>query len=373
MIYADNAATTKLDIEAFEAMKPFLLDSYSNPSQPYSFSGESKKAMKQARETIAKYIGADSEEIYFTSGGSESDNWALKLGSGLNGDIITSEIEHHAVLNSCKFLEGQGRTVLYTTVSADGVIDLEFVKEHITDETKLISVMYANNEIGSIQPVKELASIAHAKEVLFHTDAVQAVGHIDINVHDLNVDLLSASAHKFNGPKGVGFLYIKQGTPIASYIDGGNQEFGRRAGTENVASIVAMAVALENNCKSIEANKKHLKKLEGIFIDRLNAGDVDYIRNGAANHIPGNINISVAGCEGEMLLHRLDLRGICISTGSACDSVNTQISHVIKAIKVPEKYAKGTIRISLGKQNTEQEVEVIAEELKKIVKGNPLC
>ena len=229
--------------------------------------------------------------------------------------------------------------------------------------------MYANNEIGSIQPVKELASIAHAKEVLFHTDAVQAVGHIDINVHDLNVDFLSASAHKFNGPKGIGFLYIKKGTQIASYIDGGNQESGRRAGTENVAAIVAMAVALENNCKRIQENKEYLEELEGIFIDRLNMGNVDYIRNGAANHIPGNINISVAGCEGETLLHRLDLRGICISTGAACDSVNTQISHVIKAIKVPKKYAKGTIRISLGKQNTAQEVEIIAEELAKIVKG----
>lgn len=369
MIYADNAATTKLDIEAFEAMKPFLLDSYSNPSQPYSFSRESNKAMKQARETIARCIGAYSEEIYFTSGGSESDNWALKLGSGLNGDIITSEIEHHAVLNSCKFLERHGRNVLYATATADGVIDLKFIKEHITDETKLISVMYANNEIGSIQPVKELASIAHAKEVLFHTDAVQAVGHIDINVHDLNVDFLSASAHKFNGPKGIGFLYIKKGTQIASYIDGGNQESGRRAGTENVAAIVAMAVALENNCKRIQENKEYLEELEGIFFDRLNMGNVDYIRNGAANHIPGNINISVAGCEGETLLHRLDLRGICISTGAACDSVNTQISHVIKAIKVPKKYAKGTIRISLGKQNTAQEVEIIAEELAKIVKG----
>lgn len=367
MIYADNAATTKLDVEAFEAMKPYLLDFYGNPSQMYGFSKESKQAIKWARKTIANCIGAYSEEIYFTSGGSESDNWALKLGSGYNGNIITSEIEHHAVLNSCKYLERQGRSVLYAAVLPDGVIDLEFIKGYITNETRLVSVMFANNEIGSIQPVKELASIAHTKGALFHTDAVQAVGHIDIDVRDLNVDYLSASAHKFNGPKGVGFLYIKKGTQIDSYVDGGIQEFGKRAGTENVASIVAMAVALENNYKNLSVNNKYLKELEEVFFDRLNGGDIDYIRNGAVNHIPGNINISIAGCEGEMLLHRLDLKGICISTGAACDSGNTKISHVIEAIKVPEKYAKGTIRISLGKQNTKQEVEIIAEELKRTI------
>lgn len=372
MIYADNAATTKLDIDAFEAMKPFLLDSYGNPSQPYSFSRDSRKAIRQARETIASCIGANPEEIFFTSGGTESDNWAIKGGCGIAGKVMTSCVEHHAVLNACKSLENNGRQILYAPVSNNCIVDLEYIRHNVTDDTALLSVMYANNEVGSIQPVKVLAEIAHEHDVLFHTDAVQAVGHVKIDVGKTEIDMLSASAHKFNGPKGIGYLYIRKGVEINPYLDGGSQERGRRGGTENVAAIVAMAVALKKNCEEIDKNGQYLDYLESILINRLDASHVDYRRNGAITHVPGNVSLSFAEAEGEMLLHRLDLKGICISTGSACDSVNTQISHVIKAIGVPDKYARGTIRISLGKNNTKQEVETIAGELIKIIVAKEL-
>lgn len=367
MIYADNAATTELDIDAFEAMCPFLLQHYGNASQPYSFSIKAKKALKSARKTIAKCIGADPEEIYFTSCGTESDNWAIKAGTVDGKRIITSVIEHHAILNSCKVMERQGIPVSYLSVNQAGEIVPEVLEKSIGKDTGLVSVMFANNEIGTMQRVKELAGIAHQHQALFHTDAVQVVGHMDIDVHQLNVDMLSASAHKFNGPKGIGFLYIKNGTKISPYMNGGLQEFGLRAGTENVASIVAMAVALEKNCVNISANKKHLDELEELLIHRLDGAGIDYIRNGGQNHIPGNISLSFRGKEGEMILHRMDLNGICISTGSACDSVNMEVSHVIKAIGIPDEYAVGTIRISLGKRNTAKEVDAIADALVSIV------
>lgn len=366
MVYADNAATTKLDIEAFEAMKPFLLDLYSNPSQPYSFSRESKKALKEARRIIAECIGADPEEIFFTSGGTESDNWAIKI-AGNGGRIVTSVIEHHAVLNSCISYERAGGKVSYVNVDKMGIIDIVDLEAKIDESTRLISVMFANNEIGTIQPISQLAKIAHEHNCLFHTDAVQAVGHVKIDVHELGVDLLSGSAHKFNGPKGIGFLFVKKGINIDPYIDGGSQERGYRAGTENVAAIVAMAVALRNNCKCIEENEQRILKLEKGLIDGLNNLRIDYLRNGAEKRIPGNISLSFKGFEGEVLLHRMDLRGICISTGSACDSVKTQVSHVIRAIDVPEEYAKGTIRISLGKDNTNDDVEAILSAFQKIM------
>lgn len=366
MVYADNAATTKLDIEAFEAMKLFLLDSYSNPSQPYSFSRESKKALKESRKAIAECIGADPEEIFFTSGGTESDNWAIKL-AGKGGSVVTSVIEHHAILNSCLSFERDGGKVSYVNVDEKGIVDVADLEAKIDESTRLVSVMFANNEIGTIQPISQLAKVAHEHNCLFHTDAVQAVGHVKINVHELDVDLLSASAHKFNGPKGIGFFYIKKGTEIPPFVDGGSQERGYRAGTENVASIVAMAIALKNNCKCIEDNEQKLIRLESKLIEGLNALKIDYIRNGAERKIPGNISLSFRGYEGEVLLHRMDLMGICISTGSACDSVNTQVSHVIRAIAVSDEYATGTIRISLGKDNTERDVEVILGALKSIM------
>lgn len=368
MIYADNAATTQLDIDAFEAMKPFLLQHYGNASQPYSFGVEAKKALKQARRKIAECIGADPEEIFFTSCGTESDNWAVKMGAADGRRIITSVIEHHAILNSCSAMEKRGVPVSYLQVNDHGEVLPEVLENIIGDDVGLVSVMMANNEIGTIQPIKELAEIAHRHHALFHTDAVQAVGHIHIDAHDLGVDMLSASAHKFNGPKGIGFLYVKKGTKLTAFVDGGMQESGMRAGTENIASIIAMAVALENNCSNLLINKNHLYSLEALLIRRLDEVGVDYIRNGGESHIPGNINLSIKGKEGEMILHRMDLKGICISTGSACDSVNTEISHVIRAIEVPDEFAIGTIRISLGKTNTNEEVDAIADALIQIVK-----
>lgn len=368
LIYADNAATTKLDKEAFEAMTPYLLNEYGNASQQYSFAREPKKAIAEARKTIAAAINALPEEIFFTSCGTESDNWAIK-GSAFIGQekrvTITSAIEHHAVLRSCEAIERLGYPVAYIKPNSKGIITPTALESIITNKTRLVSVMYSNNEIGTIQPIQELAQVAHRHDALFHTDAVQAVGHIGIDVRELDVDMLSASAHKFNGPKGIGFLYIRKGVNIISFSDGGSQESGRRAGTENVASIVGMAVALKNNLAKLAENEDHIVKLEHLLISELSG--LDYIRNGDKNHVPGNISISFKDRDGEALLHRLDLAGICVSTGSACDSVNTQISHVLKAIGLEECYAKGTIRISLGKDNTEEEVLTIVSALKKIM------
>lgn len=369
MIYADNAATTPLDRDAFEAMCPFLLENYGNASQPYSFSVAGKKALKQARKTIAHRIGALPEEIYFTSGGTESDNWAIKgIMAGSHGSMITSQIEHHAVLHACNAVERLGVRVEYLPADRNCVVQPEALKERITQNTRLVSVMMANNEVGSVQPIAELSRIAHENGALFHTDAVQAVGHMETDVNCLEIDMLSASAHKFNGPKGIGFLYIRKGTAIQPYADGGAQEAGLRAGTENVASIVAMAVALEKNCEHMQENQIRLRKLEQIMEDRLRAENIDFIRNGNRG-IPGNISLSIRGAEGEMLLHRLDLKKIYVSTGSACDSKNTEISHVIKAMKVPDEYAEGTIRVSFGAGNTEEDAADIARALAEIMNG----
>lgn len=370
MIYADNAATTKLDTDAFEAMRPFLLEEYGNASQPYSFSRSAKKALRDARNTIASCIGALAEEIYFTSGGTESDNWAIK-GLMCPGDTrltITSQIEHHAILNACASVERMGSPVQYLPTSREGIIETEALQASISGKTKLVSVMLANNEIGTVEPVSALAEIAHKYGALFHTDAVQAVGHIPIDVKALGVDLLSASGHKFNGPKGVGFLYIKKGTEIQPYANGGGQEFGARSGTENVASIVAMACALQKNCDRMAIVSEHLSRMEYAFLHMLNRSGVDYIRNGAENHIPGNINISIRYASGESLLHLLDLKGIFISTGSACDSGSTQVSHVIRAIGTPEEYAQGTIRISFSADNAESDAAEVATALVEILR-----
>ena len=368
MIYADNAATSKLDIEAFEAMKPYLLDEYGNASQPYFFGTDAKKAIKKARSTIAECIGALPEEIFFTSGGTESDNWAIK-GSAFNDPFkratITSQIEHHAILNSCASIERLGYPVAYLPVDSAGIVSPETLSQIISDETRLVSIMFSNNEIGTIEPISALAGVAHDHGALFHSDGVQAVGHVPINVAQMKIDMLSASAHKFNGPKGIGFLYIKKGVQIGPFNNGGAQEFGMRAGTENVAAIVGMAVALKNNVNEIAETRDHILSLENLLMDQL-AG-MDFIRNGAPDHIPGNISLSFKNADGEAILHRMDLMKICISTGSACDSVNTQISHVIKAIHVPTEYATGTVRISLGKYNTEQDVLDIATALRKII------
>ena len=369
-IYADNAATTRLDPDAFEKMRPFLLDSYGNASQPYSFSRRSREALSEARETIASCINALPEEIYFTSGGTESDNWALKqidAGEKQRVETITTAIEHHAVLNSCVSLESQGDPVIYMPVSGQGVVCLDTLSDSLSERTRLVSVMMANNEIGSIQPIKELCRLSHQYGGYFHTDAVQAVGHIQVDVRELDVDMLSASGHKFNGPKGVGFLYVKRGTRLKPFMNGGGQEKGFRAGTENVAGIIGMAEALRRNCSRMSEQAEKLGALEKALLSELRSENIDFIRNGSEEHISGNVSLSFRGCEGEMLLHRLDLMGICVSTGSACDSQNTQISHVLKAIQVPEDYAAGTIRISFGAENSSDDGIMIARAIGKII------
>lgn len=370
VIYADNAATTKLDNDAFEAMKPYLLNNYGNASQPYSFSRSVKKAIKEARETIARCISAEPEEIFFTSGGTESNNWVIKdnIFSNINHKtIITSEFEHHTIIRACESIENIGYPVVYLPITKSGIVDIEMYKKIITNNTYLTSIMFANNEIGTIQPIKELCKIAHENGSLFHTDAVQAVGHIDIDVKNLDIDMLSASAHKFNGPKGIGFLYIKKGTSIHSLMSGGMQEFGYRAGTENVASIVGMAIALKKNVDLLENSILHINRCVDAFFDEFNKYNIDYVINGKGDKIPGNINLSFKNKTGEGIMHLMDLKGVLISTGSACDSVNTRVSHVIKAINVPDEYQEGTIRISLNKDNTEEEARAIAKKLKDAI------
>lgn len=369
-VYADNAATTKLDKAAFDAMTPWFIENFGNASQPYSFARGPKKALAESREIIAACIGASPDEIYFTSGGTESDNWVIK-GSAFSDNekraMITTAFEHHAILQSCEAIEKLGYPVTYAFPSIDGYISPAQIREIITNRTRLVSVMYANNEIGSIQPIKEICETAHEYGAQFHTDAVQAVGHVEIDVHKLGVDFLSASAHKFNGPKGVGFLYIRSGSELSSYADGGAQEHSLRAGTENVAAIVGMATALKLNRDHIIANKEHILGLEKQLISKLNNLGISFKRNGGNNTLPGLISLSFPEKDGEAILHRMDLMGISISTGSACDSVNTEISHVLKAIRLDENYAKGTIRISLGKNNTDMDVEKIVVALSKIL------
>ena len=370
IIYADNAATTQLNKAAFEAMVPWLTEDYGNASQPYSLARSPKKALVDARTTIARCINALPEEIYFTSGGTESDNWAIKGSAFVDPEkhaTITSAIEHHAVLRSCEAIEKLGYPVAYLGVTSDGIVTPEALQTINTDETRIVSVMYVNNEVGTIQPIRKLAEIAHNHGALFHTDAVQAVGHIPVDVKALGVDMLSASAHKFNGPKGVGFLYIRKGIQIGRFADGGSQEKGFRAGTENIAGIVGMAVALENACKISASEMGRLAELRTLLIDKLAEAGIDYIVNGGDIVYPGTINLSFNDSDGERILHRLDLQGICVSTGSACDSVNTQISHVIRALNVPDEYAKGTIRISFGRYNTIEDVEAIVTALTKIL------
>ncbi len=370
MIYADNAATTKLDPEALEAMKPFLLEEYGNASQPYAFARAPKKALRSAREEIAGLIGAKPEEIFFTSGGTESDNWAIKETvdpRDEQNEILTSMIEHHAILHSAQAYERSGGVIRLLPVNEKGVLLPETLRDSISDRTKLVSVMLSNNEVGTIEPIAELAKIAHEHGALFHTDAVQSIGHIPVNVQELGIDMLSASAHKFHGPRGIGFLYIKGGTKLHSFHDGGGQESGLRAGTEDVASIVGMAVALRKSCAEMNAVNERLLGMEKQLLESLSSAGLDYIRNGDQNHVPGNISLSFRGASGEMLLHRLDFMKICISTGSACNSVQTEASHVLTAMHVPEDYINGTIRVSLGNYNTEEEVEGIADALIKIL------
>lgn len=375
-IYADNAATTKLDECVFNVMKDYMLKEYSNASQPYSFARTAKKALRKSREIIADCINGNADEIFFTSGGTESDNWVIKKFGSKNRKkvIIVSEIEHHAVLNSCEEIKDDLHEIIFLPVDRTGLIDADVLDKTLEkccglNVEVLVSIMMANNEIGTIEPIKELAAIAHKYGAFFHTDAVQAVGHINVNVRNLDVDFLSASAHKFNGPKGIGFLFVKKGSPINPFISGGYQERGNRAGTENVAAIVGMATALKDNVCDIDVHREKLLMIEDALIKKLQNYNLDFIHNGNKNHLPGIISLSLKGQNGELILHRMDLMGCCISTGSACDSVNNRISHVVKAIRVPQEYAEGTIRISFGKYNTVNDAEEIAAMINTVING----
>lgn len=373
-IYADHAATTALSSAAYAAMLPWLQGNFGNPSTLYSLAREPRKAIISARETIAACIGAKPEEIFFTSGGTEADNWALTgaafQSSARQGRIITSNIEHHAILQTCAFLSRLGYEVDLLPADKSGVIAPEVLESHLKNDAMLVSIMMANNEIGTIQPIKELAATTHKHNCLFHTDAVQAVGHIAINVKSMDVDMLSASAHKFNGPKGTGFLYIRDGITIEPLLHGGAQEQGRRAGTENVAGIIGMAEALKEHQKYLNQEISYMKVLADTLLSELHQMGLDFILNGSDDRIPGSLSLSFRNADGEMLLHRLDLMGIAVATGSACDSKNTVLSHVIQAISVPEDYARGTIRITLGPDNDEEQVKRIAWQIGKILNGN---
>lgn len=372
MIYLDNAATTAVPEEVFEAMKPYFTQIYGNPSSVYQFAFDAKNKVEEARKDIASLIGAKSSEIYFTSGGSESDNWAIKgIAEQLRNKgkhIITSAIEHHAVLHTCKWLEKQGYEVTYLPVDEYGVVSPESVEAAIRPDTILISIMYANNEIGTIEPISQIGAIAKKYKILFHTDAVQAYGHIPIDVAKENIDLLSASGHKFGGPKGVGFLYIRSGIRIGSFIHGGSQERGRRAGTTNSAGIIGMGVAAKLAKEQMEENRKKEIELRDYMIDRI-LTEIPYTRlNGHSdNRLSGNVHICFRFIEGESLLILLDMNEICASSGSACTSGSLDPSHVLLAIGLPHEVAHGSLRMTLSHNNTKEEIDFTVDKLKEIV------
>lgn len=371
-IYLDNAATTKTAPEVVDAMLPYFTEAYGNPSSIYEFAGKSKAAITKSRETIAAALGAKPEEIYFTAGGSESDNWALKATAEAyekkGKHIITTKIEHHAILHTGDYLEKRGYEITYVGVDENGVVKLDELKAAIRPDTILISVMFANNEIGTIQPIKEIGEIAHERGILFHTDAVQAFGQIPINVDECHIDMLSASGHKLNGPKGIGFLYIRKGVKIRSFVHGGAQERKRRAGTENVPGIVGLGKAVERAVATMEARAKQEIEVRDYLIDRI-LKEVPYTRlNGhRTNRLPNNINFSFQFIEGESLLILLDNDGICGSSGSACTSGALDPSHVLMAIGLPHEIAHGSLRLTLSEEITKEDMDYVAESVKKIV------
>ena len=362
-IYADHAATTPLDPDALKAMLPYLTDLYGNPSAPYGAAGSVGAAVAQARRTIAECIGADPDEIYFTSGGTEADNWVIH---GTEGAVAVSAIEHHAVLSPCAAAQRQGRIIIPIPATAEGIVTAEAVKNSLTPDVKLVSVMAANNELGTIQPIAALVEVAHRHGALFHTDAVAAVGRLPLDVKALDVDFLSASAHKFGGPKGIGFLYIKKGTAIAPLLYGGTQENGLRAGTENVAAIIGMAVALRNAVSHLASRRTHLERLTALFLDGLQAAGIPFIRHGGTDTLPGYVSLAFPSMAAENLLHRLDLQGIRVSTKAACDGKDTATSHVLQAIGMSEEIAASTIRVSFGHTNTEADVTAFITALQSI-------
>ena len=372
-IYADNAATTALSPKVLDKMMPYLTTVYGNPSSLYGIGAEAKEAVEQARAKIATLIGANSpNEIYFTSGGSEADNWAIKgmcraLKKKGKTHIITSKFEHHAVLHTCKALEKEGFEVTYLDVYENGIVKVEDVKNAIKDTTALVTIMYANNEIGTIQPIKEIGAVCRENKVIFHTDAVQAVGNVDINVEDQNIDMLSLTGHKFHGPKGCGALYCRRGVRPEILIDGGAQERTRRAGTENVAGIVGLASALELALSTMNERNARLTKMRDRLMDGLLTIERSRVNGDRVHRLPGNINMCFEGIEGESLLLRLDMAGICASSGSACTSGDLDPSHVLLSIGLPHEIAHGSMRLSFSDDNTEEDVDYILEQVPKIV------
>ncbi len=372
LIYLDHAATTAVHPDVLKEMLPYFTDKFGNPSSVYGFAANNKNKLTEARETIAGALGAKPEEIYFTAGGSESDNWALKCTAeayGVHvGHIITTKIEHHAILHTCKYLQNRGYDVTYLDVDENGLVDLNTLEAAIRPDTFLISIMFANNEIGTIEPIKEIGEIAHRHGILFHTDAVQAFGQIPIHVDEMNIDMLSASGHKFNGPKGIGFLYIKKGLKLKSFIHGGQQERGRRAGTENVPGIVGIAKACEIAMAEMEERMKKETELRDYLIERI-LKEIPYTRlNGhSKKRLPNNVNISFQFVEGESILIMLDMAGICASSGSACTSGSVDPSHVLLAIGLPHEIAHGSLRLTIGYENTKEEMDTVVDNLKRII------
>ena len=372
MIYLDNAATTKTAPEVVDAMLPYFSEYYGNASTIYSLGAESKKAMDHARQTIADSLGAKPEEIYFTAGGSESDNWALKATAEAYASkgkhIITTKIEHHAILHTCEYLEKRGFEITYLNVDRDGLISLDELKAAIRPDTILISVMFANNEIGTIEPIAEIGEIAKEHGVLFHTDAVQAYAQVPINVDEMHIDMLSASGHKLNGPKGIGFLYIRKGVKIRSFVHGGAQETSRRAGTENIPGIVGLGAAVERAMRIMDTKTRKESELRDYLIGRLeNEIPHCWLNGHRTKRLPNNINFSFLFIEGESMLIMLDMKGICASSGSACTSGSLDPSHVLLAIGLKHEEAHGSLRLTLSEESTKEEMDIVAEEVKKIV------
>ena len=373
IIYMDNAATTAVSQEALETMMPFFRENFGNPSTIYSVGRNAKKELEIARERVAKALGASPKEIFFTSCGTESDNWAIKgaafegLKKGKN-HIITSKIEHHAVLHTVQYLEKKGFDVTYLDVDSQGLVNPKDVENAITEKTALVTIMYANNEIGTIEPIEEIGKICKDKGVFFHTDAVQAVGHVPIDVKKQNIDMLSLSAHKFHGPKGIGALYIRKGVRIETFMEGGAQESGKRAGTENTAEIAALGKAIETACTEIEEKNSKLIKKRDKLISELLKIERSRLNGHREKRLPGNVNISFEGIEGESLLLLLDMAGICASSGSACTSGSLDPSHVLLAIGLPHEIAHGSLRLSLDESNTDEEIDFVIAEVSKAVK-----
>ena len=372
LIYLDNAATTKTAPEVVEAMLPYFTERYGNPSSVYGFAAANKEVISQQRDVIAGVLGAKGNEIYFTAGGSEADNWALKATAeayeGKGNHIITTKIEHHAILHTCEYLEKKGYEVTYLDVDEDGVVKLDELKAAIRPTTILISVMYANNEIGTIQPIREIGEIAHEHGILFHTDAVQAFGQVPLHVDECHIDMLSASGHKLNGPKGIGFLYIRTGVKIRSFVHGGGQERKRRAGTENVPGIVGLGAAVKRAADTMAERTGKETELRDYLINRV-LDEIPHCRlNGhRTKRLPNNANFSFQFIEGESLLIKLDMKGICGSSGSACTSGSLDPSHVLLAIGLPHEIAHGSLRLTLNEEITKEDIDYVVDSLKEIV------